>query len=220
VYTYNTLDGSFYEVKAGSTYYQAVLDQTTGIATADIGSATSISFAQSNNAQATVITSVTVSAATASAANMSAVNTALGGANSLMQNTKTGEYFIKNVVDGVTNYYKANLGSIASGSGQINVITSSDYRVVVDPLAAIDSALADVDSLRSDLGAMQNRFESTITNLDNTTNNLSASRSRIEDADYATEVSNMTKAQILQQAGTSVLAQANQVPQTVLSLLR
>ncbi|MGE8451908.1 MAG: FliC/FljB family flagellin [Pseudomonadales bacterium] len=89
-----------------------------------------------------------------------------------------------------------------------------------DPLAGLDKALAQVDSLRSQLGAVQNRFESTITNLNNTVNNLSAARSRIEDADYATEVSNMTKAQILQQAGTSVLAQANQVPQTVLSLLR
>lgn len=89
-----------------------------------------------------------------------------------------------------------------------------------DPLAVIDKALAQVDALRSDLGAVQNRFDSTITNLGNTVNNLSSARSRIEDADYATEVSNMSKAQILQQAGTSVLAQANQVPQNVLSLLR
>lgn len=88
------------------------------------------------------------------------------------------------------------------------------------PLAALDDALQQVDSLRSDLGAIQNRFQSTIANLSNTVNNLSAARSRIEDADYAVEVSNMTRAQILQQAGTSVLAQANQVPQTVLSLLR
>ncbi|KGD92503.1 flagellin [Achromobacter sp. RTa] len=89
-----------------------------------------------------------------------------------------------------------------------------------DPLAKLDAALASVDQLRSALGAVQNRFESTVANLNNTVNNLSAARSRIEDADYATEVSNMTKAQILQQAGTSVLAQANQVPQSVLSLLR
>jgi len=88
------------------------------------------------------------------------------------------------------------------------------------PLDLLDKALADVDSLRSQLGAVQNRFESTITNLSNTVTNLSAARSRIEDADYAVEVSNMTRAQILQQAGTSVLAQANQVPQGVLSLLR
>lgn len=89
-----------------------------------------------------------------------------------------------------------------------------------DPLAAIDKALSQVDSLRSNLGAIQNRFDSAITNLDNTVNNLSSARSRIEDADYATEVSNMSRAQILQQAGTSVLAQANQTTQNVLSLLR
>ncbi|WP_116366349.1 FliC/FljB family flagellin [Parahaliea mediterranea] len=88
-----------------------------------------------------------------------------------------------------------------------------------NPLASLDAALSTVDTLRSDLGAVQNRFESAITNLQTNETNLSAARSRIEDADYATEVSNMTRAQILQQAGTSVLAQANQVPQNVLSLL-
>ncbi|GJL42633.1 TPA: flagellin [Enterobacter chengduensis] len=88
------------------------------------------------------------------------------------------------------------------------------------PLADIDKAIKSVDNQRSLLGASQNRFESTITNLNNTVNNLSAARSRIQDSDYATEVSNMSRAQILQQAGSSVLAQANQVPQTMLSLLR
>ncbi|WP_336698396.1 MULTISPECIES: flagellin [Pantoea] len=88
------------------------------------------------------------------------------------------------------------------------------------PLADIDAAIKSVDAQRSLLGASQNRFESTITNLNNTVNNLSAARSRIQDSDYATEVSNMSRAQILQQAGSSVLAQANQVPQTMLSLLR
>ncbi len=88
------------------------------------------------------------------------------------------------------------------------------------PLATIDAAIAQVDEMRSGLGAVQNRFDSVINNLDSTVNNLSASRSRILDADYATEVSNMSRAQILQQAGTTVLAQANQVPQNVLSLLR
>ncbi|HRK84934.1 MAG TPA: flagellin [Alcaligenes faecalis] len=87
-------------------------------------------------------------------------------------------------------------------------------------LSQVDAALKAVDNQRSDLGAIQNRFQSTIANLNNTVTNLSAARSRIEDADYAVEVSNMTRSQILQQAGTSVLAQANQVPQTVLSLLR
>ncbi|MEH0873332.1 flagellin [Pectobacterium cacticida] len=87
-------------------------------------------------------------------------------------------------------------------------------------VAAVDDALKAVDTARSNLGAIQNRFESTITNVNNTINNLSNARGRIQDADYAVEVSNMTKANILQQAGTSVLSQANQVPQTVLSLLR
>ncbi|QKJ03980.1 FliC/FljB family flagellin [Yersinia mollaretii] len=89
-----------------------------------------------------------------------------------------------------------------------------------DPLKALDAAISDIDVQRSSLGAVQNRFQSTVTNLNNTVNNLTAAQSRIQDADYATEVSNMSRAQILQQAGTSVLAQANQVPQTVLSLLR
>ncbi|MTC72096.1 FliC/FljB family flagellin [Providencia sp. wls1914] len=89
-----------------------------------------------------------------------------------------------------------------------------------NPLAALDSALSKVDGLRSSLGAIQNRLQSTINNLNNSVNNLSAARSRIQDADFATEVSNMSRGQILQQAGTAVLAQANQVPQGVLSLLR
>ncbi|SFN62733.1 flagellin [Xenorhabdus japonica] len=89
-----------------------------------------------------------------------------------------------------------------------------------EPLAKLDDALSKVDSLRSSLGAVQNRLESTVNNLNNTVNNLSAARSRIEDADYATEVSNMSRGQILQQAGTAVLGQANQIPQTVMSLLR
>ena len=87
------------------------------------------------------------------------------------------------------------------------------------PLATLDSALKAVDEQRSELGAIQNRFESAITNLQTTETNISAARSRIEDADYASEVSNMTRSQILQQAGTSMLAQANQIPQNVLSLL-
>lgn len=89
-----------------------------------------------------------------------------------------------------------------------------------EPLAALDDALKTVDSMRSTLGAVQNRMESTVTNLQNTVVSLSAALSRIQDADFATEVSNMTKGQTLQQAGMAVLAQANQTTQSVLSLLR
>ncbi|EAQ1607554.1 FliC/FljB family flagellin [Salmonella enterica subsp. enterica serovar Cerro] len=107
-----------------------------------------------------------------------------------------------------------------AADGETTEGTAVDLAANVDPLAKIDDALKTVDAFRSQLGAVQNRFESAITNLGNTVNNLSSARSRIEDSDYATEVSNMSRAQILQQAGTSVLAQANQVPQNVLSLLR
>lgn len=107
---------------------------------------------------------------------------------------------------------------IASGETAPTGIDSVEVQKFA--LDAIDKALSKIDAARGELGALQNRFESTVNNLNNTSNNLSAARSRIEDADYAEEVSNMTRGQILQQAGTSVLAQANQVPQSVLSLLQ
>ncbi|TBW32725.1 FliC/FljB family flagellin [Azotobacter chroococcum] len=122
-------------------------------------------------------------------------------------------YVVKGAdADGNDVYYEAEVDT-ATGA-----VTLGD-QLTADPLAALDNALKEVDTLRSDLGAIQNRFDSAITNLKTNETNLSAARSRIEDADYAVEVANMTKAQILQQAGTSVLAQANQIPQSVLSLL-
>ncbi|WP_284200681.1 FliC/FljB family flagellin [Citrobacter freundii] len=121
-------------------------------------------------------------------------------------------YVVKNA-DGSFN--RAN---VDSKTGVVSVGTK--ISTSPDVLATIDNALKIVDSQRSSLGAIQNRFDSAITNLGNTVNNLSPARSRIEDSDYATEVSNMSRAQILQQAGTSVLAQANQTTQNVLSLLR
>ncbi len=101
-------------------------------------------------------------------------------------------------------------------------LDTADKKALADkgPLGTLDKALSKIDTQRSQLGAFQNRMQSTINNLNNSVNNLSAARSRIQDADFAVEVSNMSRGQILQQAGTSVLAQANQVPQSVLSLLR
>ena len=99
-------------------------------------------------------------------------------------------------------------------------VETTPAKVSAVSLKTLDDALNKVDTQRSDLGAIQNRFESSIANLNNTVTNLSAARSRIEDADYAVEVSNMTRAQILQQAGTNVLSRANQVPQGVMSLLQ
>ncbi|WP_435952273.1 flagellin [Dryocola sp. BD626] len=92
--------------------------------------------------------------------------------------------------------------------------------VTAEKLETLDKALAQVDSFRSGLGAVQNRFGSIISNLNTTINNMTEARSRILDADFSSEVSAMSRANILQQAGVTVLGQANQVPQNVLSLLR
>ncbi|MCH5358890.1 flagellin FliC [Escherichia fergusonii] len=128
----------------------------------------------------------------------------------------------KTVTDATPGNDKVMYLSKSEGGSPIlvNEDAAKSLQSTTNPLETIDKALAKVDNLRSDLGAVQNRFDSAITNLGNTVNNLSSARSRIEDADYATEVSNMSRAQILQQAGTSVLAQANQTTQNVLSLLR
>lgn len=99
----------------------------------------------------------------------------------------------------------------------VNVLTVSASN---DVILRVDSALTEVSDLRSTFGAIQNRFESTIANLATTAESLSASRSRIQDADFAAETAALTRAQILQQAGTSILAQANALPQNVLTLLQ
>ena len=86
-------------------------------------------------------------------------------------------------------------------------------------LTKVDSAISAIGGLRADLGALQNRFQSTIRNLSNISENVSAARSRIKDADFATETAELSRNQILQQASTTILAQANQRPQAALSLL-
>ena len=107
--------------------------------------------------------------------------------------------------------------SVISSISNLNLKTQSGAN---DALSVIDKAIAKVDNIRSKLGAVQNRFESTITNLTNVSENISSSRSRILDADFAAETAELTKAQIIQQAGLSMLSQANQLPQSALSLLQ
>ena len=109
---------------------------------------------------------------------------------------------------------------VATTDGSLNDVNVLTTGAADEAIVRIDSALQSVSSLRSDFGAIQNRFESTIANLQGTAENLAASRSRILDADFAAETANLTRAQILQQAGVAILAQANQLPQNVLSLLR
>ena len=154
----------------------------------------------------------------------SAVTDALGSGESLVVD-EAGNLFVKVEASGADDqFFAADVTVDRNEDDEITGFTISQGDTAVDqrtdePLAALDEALNKVDSLRSELGAVQNRFEDAITNLNTNETNLAAARSRIEDADYAVEVANMTRAQILQQAGTSVLAQANQIPQNVLSLL-
>ncbi|WFC40405.1 flagellin [Pseudoxanthomonas sp. SE1] len=96
----------------------------------------------------------------------------------------------------------------------------STFKGAQQALEIVDKALTAVNSARADLGAVQNRFTSVVANLQTSSENLAASRSRIRDTDFAKETAELTRTQILQQAGTAMLAQANQVPQNVLSLLR
>ncbi|MEM7364696.1 MAG: flagellin [Pseudomonadota bacterium] len=109
----------------------------------------------------------------------------------------------------------ATLTGVAVSNLDISTVSGAN-----DALASIDAALSTVNNTRATLGAVQNRFESVVSNLNSRTENLSAARSRIQDADFAMETAALTRSQILQQAGTAMLAQANSLPQNVLSLLR
>ncbi|MNE03110.1 Flagellin [compost metagenome] len=145
-------------------------------------------------------------------------NTYVSSAGALTASATSTDTYYAHENGNVTNSVGAPVYKKEDGTLTLSATTAGTK--TEDPLATLDDALKMVDSLRSDLGAVQNRFESAITNLSTNETNLTAARSRIQDADYAVEVANMTRAQILQQAGTSVLSQANQLPQGVLSLLR
>lgn len=163
----------------------------------------------------------------------------LSGAGALDPETLTTGGADSAVVAGTLEIYSTDSfvisSSVADSAGSVlNVAADTGATVTNDTVSSIDistiegansaisivdAALSKIDSLRGDLGAVQNRFESTISNLSNVSENLSAARSRILDADIAMETSEMTKQNILQQAGVSILAQANQAPQLALSLL-
>ncbi|SOY59385.1 FliC/FljB family flagellin [Cupriavidus taiwanensis] len=196
-------------VKSGDDYYSASVDDTTG---AVVLNKADLTFTDPTNGVTapTNLADQLVKVGVSSTGAVTAYATVQGRNFTLAASAKTNEGAAP-VDDAAT----ANI--VLSGVGATPEFAGAS---TVNPLKKIDAALKIVDDLRSSLGAVQNRFDSTIANLGTTVTNLSSSRSRIQDADYATEVSNMTRAQILQQAGTSVLAQANQTTQNVLSLLR
>jgi len=141
------------------------------------------------------------------------ISISIGGASGAGNSTAAGGW---NMLGALTAGTQGNLAA-----GDTRGVSAAGFDVLqANSLAILDERLSTVDKERSNLGAMQNRFETALDNIQTTSTNLQAARSRIEDADYAVEVSNLTRAQILEQAGTSILAQANQSPQSVLSLLQ
>jgi flagellin len=124
-----------------------------------------------------------------------------------------------NVAISGNNVAKAGLtaGTTATTGNTLDISTVSGANALI---TAVDAALNAVNGSRATLGAVQNRFESVVTSLQTSSESLSAARSRIEDADFAAETATLSKTQILQQAGTAMLAQANQLPQSVLQLLK
>jgi len=115
-------------------------------------------------------------------------------------------------VTGITGY-----AASLTATGTVNVSTSAGASAAI---GSIDTAITTITNTRATFGAVQNRFEAVIANLEAFNESLTAARSRIQDADFAAETANLTRAQILQQAGVSVLAQANSLPQTALALLQ
>ncbi|EMB4312591.1 TPA: flagellin FliC [Klebsiella aerogenes] len=198
-YLKDNTTGDIYAVGTDGKNYKATIDKTTGDVT-DIAAAETTGLTDTS-ATTTVGEEVT----------------ATGDTTGLKSYDGGKSYIIQEGTGADAKYFKATADSTGKVTKGAEMSTTPK---TADPLATLDKALSQVDQLRSSLGAVQNRFDSVINNLNSTVNNLSASQSRIQDADYATEVSNMSRANILQQAGTSVLAQANQSTQNVLSLLR
>ena len=122
--------------------------------------------------------------------------------------------------DGVTGLFSAAGTSVAS---ELTSVSETDITTAFNAqnaIAALDKAISNIDAQRADLGAVQNRFDSTVSNLQSISENSSAARSRIQDADFASETAELTKQQTLQQASTAILSQANQLPSSVLKLLQ
>lgn len=201
------------DIAAGTALSVANLDTTAATTTIDVasGDAATLSVAQISEG-GTAVVAIT-------AAGAAGDSTVVGGEVS----------FSSSETYNVSSSAANTAGSIFSGvsdsinASTLNSVDTIDISSVEGATRAIqivDGAIGQIDSLRGNLGAIQNRFESTISNLENVSENLSAARSRILDADIAMETSAMTKNNILQQAGVSILSQANQTPQLALQLLQ
>ena len=186
----------------------------TGVVAADTGSGISLTAADGRNIT-TAFTDTGTTGATVADFGLAATGT-VGGTLNMTYAAPAG--VSGNVT--FTGAFNPGTQNIASTGTSIAAVDISTVAGANAALLAVDSALSDISSSRAALGAVQNRFSSTIENLQTTGENLSASRSRIQDADFAMETANLSRAQVLQQAGTAMIAQANQLPNQVLQLLK
>ncbi|MES2354457.1 MAG: flagellin [Pseudomonadota bacterium] len=184
----------------------------TGVTALDNGSTVELSAGDGRNIVVANYTTITAAGSTLGAAGTYAGTYTLTSANQITVAAGAGTIANSGLTAGT--YATASSGSAIS---TLNISTASG---ATSALSAIDSALTAVNSSRASLGAFQNRFQSVVSQAQTTAENLTASRSRIQDADFAAESANLTRGQILQQAGTAILAQANSLPNSVLSLLR
>ena len=147
-------------------------------------------------------------------------NTTRYGGNALLDGSFAAQVFQVGANNSANDRVTVTIGATDATTLAVNAVNVSTVAGAQTAIDSIDAAISTVSTARADLGAVQNRFEHTIANLNVAAENLSASESRVRDTDMAAEMVSFTRAQILQQAGTAMLAQANQVPQTVLQLLR
>ena len=190
----------------------ATFDTTTGAVALNAADGRNISVV--TTAAATAVTSGLGSGGATTAVTRSAVSLKSTSSAGIMVagNTAAGL-----TASGLTAGLTAATATAGAGVSSIDLTSTSGAQAA---LTTVDSALNTISSTRASLGAYQNRFTSVVTSLQTTSENLSASRSRIQDADFALETANLSRAQVLQQAGTAMVAQANQLPQGVLALLR
>jgi flagellin len=142
--------------------------------------------------------------------------------NQLLNTTGAMSFQVGADNNATTDAIDVNLTDMSAGTGMTAALAGgiTSATEALARMTNLDAAIDEVTSARSNLGSVQNRFESVVANLSTTSENLQAAKGRIMDADFAVETSNMSRAQVLQQAGNAMLAQANQAPQQVMSLLR
>ncbi len=224
-----TLTGGSTGSDALSSAISAINDQSskTGITASLTSDLTGIVLTNASGRDVTVSDTAVANAGNVTVTKLDNAGAAVGGSQTLAadttaDNTTTSGYILldseKSFATDVTS--SNAFGDASSTLKKVSDLDVTTFAKATEALKTVDAALSLINGQRAKFGALQTRFENTIANLAATSENLSSSRSRIRDADFAAETANLTRGQILQQAGTAILAQANALPNNVLSLLR